>query len=385
MRHVNLNDLVTLLKTEQVEKRDLVVPSGLLSMTKNSLGIQNYKPEFADLYKTLNESGITMGTDGTTFSMTDMFHENLSEKLQIPKQYYDRMRIQEPTLLDHNVNAWLQHTNKEKTNYFLRTFEKQGGERIARCMLSDRYFVIDHLDILFSVLKVIKDSGVDIQIQDCDLTDKNMYVRFVCPSIEVEAPELLKNYKVPGGNGDSGNPAVMSGFVIKNSETGDGGFTISPRAHILACQNGLIRKEDSFRKIHLGGKLDQNTYIDWSKETVRKNLELIQAQILDCVNKFISKDYLGKVITDITEAGKVKLVHPIDATKNVCKELALSEDNMNEILGFFIEGAQNNAFGVSQALTYFAHETQNAELQYRMEVAGYDIVTDIKKYDYAIK
>jgi hypothetical protein len=185
---------------------------------------------------------------------------------------------------------------------------------------------------------------------------------------------------VPGG-GDSGNPGIISGFVISNSETGHGGFSISPRALILACRNGLIRKDDAFKKVHLGAKLEAYTFVDWSRETMRKNLELIQSQIVDCVRRFTSKDYLGAWVQELIRQGSQPLNHPIEATRNVCKSLALSQAEIDQVLGYFLEGGVRSAFGLSQSLTHFAHETGNADLQYELEAAGLEVLYNLPAFD----
>lgn len=386
-RHMELKELVEALKVQQASKKDFIVPSSSLSMQDGQL-IVNGLRQHGGLYDTLKEIGIdTVEGDGeilSRFKPLDILHEHISEKLEIPKQYYNKMASIHPALFDHTVTEWFKHERNTDKNYLLRSFNFEDGN-VARCLVSDRYKVIDNLDILFSVLEAVKKSGLNIKIDRGDITDKKMYLRFICPDVEIQAPELLKNYRVPGGSDQQGNPGIITGFVISNSETGHGGFTVSPRAVVLACRNGLVRKEDAYRQIHIGGKLEKNHFVDWSKQTEEKNMHLIHSQIMDCVNTFTSKDYLGKMIDHLTEAGQEKLKHPVDATKNVCKAYQMSDKQTDEILNYFIEGGQPTAFGLSQSLTYFAHETEDADLQYEMEVAGYDIVTKIKEFDKPVK
>ena len=147
-------------------------------------------------------------------------------------------------------------------------------------------------------------------------------------------------------------------------------------------QNGLIRKEDAFKKIHLGAKLEAYTFIDWSKDTKRKNLELIQSQIKDCVNRFISKEYLGNWVSELVNVGEKSLKHPAEVVKNIGKSLALYDSEIDQILGYFIEAGVSNAFGVSQSITHFAHETNDADLQFEMESAGLDILYSIQSFDH---
>lgn len=52
---------------------------------------------------------------------------------------------------------------------------------MARAFLSDRYSVIDNLDVLTATLDGVRQAGVDVSIDRCDLTDRRMYVRIIAP------------------------------------------------------------------------------------------------------------------------------------------------------------------------------------------------------------
>ena len=79
--------------------------------------------------------------DNGTFPLTDHAHAQVSDKLKIPKRYYDRMRLSKPDLLAENVNEWLQ----EDTPRLLRILEVFPGDGLkVRAFLSDRYRVLDH-------------------------------------------------------------------------------------------------------------------------------------------------------------------------------------------------------------------------------------------------
>ena len=62
--------------------------------------------------------------DNGTFPLTDHAHAQVSDKLKIPKRYYDRMRMSKPDLLAENVNEWLQ----EDTPRLLRILEVFPGD-----------------------------------------------------------------------------------------------------------------------------------------------------------------------------------------------------------------------------------------------------------------
>lgn len=380
-RQTTLAELVTELKDQNLQKKDFVVPANLLSMENGELIVNNYNNNDS-LSKLLNEVGVkSESSDKLILGCLPILHQNLSDKLDIPRKYYNRIQgLTDTSLIDTNVSYWLKNM---KGNIFLRTFvNKDKNEGFARAILSDRYNVIDNFDVLFATLEAVKASGLNLKIEDngCDLTESKMYIRFVAPDVEINAPELLKNYKSPKGNGGVGD-GIITGFVITNSELGQGSFSISPRAVVLKCQNGMVFKNDAFGKIHLGSKMEQYSQIDWSEETKRKNYELIMAQVKDAVKQFTSEDFLRKKISELNEYSEVELTHPIETVKNVSKFLNITEEKEKSILDFFMRGGDFTAMGVSQALTFYAHETKDADEAHDLESAAVEILPKIKEMD----
>src|SRR2546429_494527 len=71
------------------------------------------------------------------------------------------------------------------------------GEGVCRAFLSDSYKVIDNLDVLTAALAGARETGKQIEIAGCDLTERRMSVRLVAPEVTVLAPRLLRNYRSP--------------------------------------------------------------------------------------------------------------------------------------------------------------------------------------------
>jgi hypothetical protein len=381
-RNGNLTELVEELRNQNLRKKDFVVPASYIKMQNGELIVTNPKGESAELSSLLAGTGI-MHTDdlyeSIRLKVIDTCHQHLCDKLDIAKKYYDRLKEKALDLLDINVSYWLQKSN---SNYFLRTFiDKEEKNGHIRAFLSDRFRVIDNYDVLLACLEAVKESGIPLQVQSADITDKKMYVRFVAPEIEIHAPALLKEYKVPNGDG-GGKTGIMSGLVISNSEIGYGQFSISPRAVISACDNGMIFSDDNFAKTHIGAKMDEFSEIVWSEETKHKNYELIIAQVKDAIKTFVSPEYVGKKIKAIEEKiVGAKLQHPIDAVKNVCTSLKFSDKKEADILNYFIQGGDLSLFGVSQAMTYYAHKDADADEQYELETVAVKILDKVDEFD----
>lgn len=380
LRKGDLATLVEELKNQNAKKYDIVVPSSHLRMNNGIFTIMGGDVT-DEVSNVLAEAGIAQATD-IKVALMGTAHSNLATKLNIPKVYYDRMNIKDNKenleLLSHNVNHWLSSTPK---NYFLRNFVDQDEKSgICRAVLSDRFKVIDNYDVLMASLEAIKETGIKLEIEHCDITEEKMYIRFINPNITIESPALLKNYRVPNGE-DFRNYGIVSGFVLSNSEIGCGQFSIAPRAVVLACKNGMIFNDEKFAKTHLGGKMEQFSKIDWSEETKRKNKELIIAQTKDAIKYFASEDFFSLKIQELERKGQKKLEFPLDCVKNVTRHMTINDTDEREIVDYFMKGSDFNAFGVTQALTFFAHETSDADLQYKVETEAVEILSNIDKFD----
>lgn len=386
MRKTDIQSLVVELQEQRLHKRDLVVPSQCLSVKDGLIqmkGVTGTK----ELDQVLSGLGISTAADeGWKLGMMKNAHSQICEKLNIPRKYYDMMREERNRpnggnhIFDETLSYWFRQMD---SNYFVRTFvNEEGGTGYFRALLGDNYKVIDHMDVLIGALEAVKESGVELKIEYADLTEEKMYVRFICPGVEVFSPELVGRYRTPGRDrGDGGSNGICSGFVLSNSEVGQGKFSIAPRAVVGACANGMIFTDESYKRMHMGSKMEEYSFIKWSEETRRLDTELILSQVKDAVKTFCSPEYLGKQIARLEEEGGIKLEHPIDAVKNVSRFLEIPEERINTVLGYFMEGGDTRRFGISQALTYYAHHDADADTQYQLETQAIGMLPKMGQFD----
>lgn len=351
-----LQGLITTLDYQESVKKDYVAPSTQLLFVDGKL------------VTTINDKQIS-------YEPSSHFHAQVAAKLDIPKGYYDRMLQKSTTLLDQNVNHWLKSESK---NLLVRTFEDGAKGFQARALLSDRYSIIDNHNLLIETLEAIKQTGIIVEIVEARLSETKMYLRVVAPQVEVEAKELLKNYRLAIAKGSF----IVSGFTISNSEVGNGSFGICPRAVVLACNNGMTNTEDSFKKIHLGGKMDQIGFQE-NRDVVRKNLALIQEQIKHAVKTFLSKDYLQKLVDKYTLIGDKPIEAPIDKViEVVAKEYSITEERKSNILKYFIEGGDTRRIGLASAMTFEA-QSLDPDLKEETEQASFDMLKNFQSIEAA--
>ena len=366
-RHANLGDLATILKDQQARKVDVVAPAPSIRSEHGTWIVKGAEPE-------LTADGVT-DTDGR-YRPTAVADEGMAEKLGIPRAYLRRLRDERPDLYDANVNGWLHgfghdrgiggviadppgRVEPDPRSFLVRAF-RVNGEGVARALLSDRYRIVDHLDVLTAALDGIRSSGADVHVESCDLTERRMYVRFAAPAVRELAPDLLGDYRSPfTGDRGADNPVVFAGFVLSNSETGAGAFTLTPRLTIEVCKNGMTVNADALRNVHLGGKLDEGV-IRWSDETQQRNLELVTSQARDAVATFLDPAYVRAKLDEIrADAGK-PIDDPAGTVKRVASGLRLAA-HTDDLLDHFIRGGDTTAGGMMQAVTSFAQTVEDAD------------------------
>jgi len=395
-RNANLQDLVALLKEQHGRKIDVVVPATALR-SKNGV-----------LHLTSTE--VILDADGVTpvagdYRPTPHCDGDLANRLGIPVRYLNRLRAERTDLYDANVNGLLHGKTVRKADgttdvqhpadtrsFLLRTFRgDDGGEGIARAVLSDRYGIVDHLDVLFAALDGIKEAGVNVEVDSCDLTETRMQVRVVCREISALAPKLLAGYRSPFGGPDpvlragwtldraraaaaregqgyepGSEPVVFAGFVITDSETGDGAATITPRFVVEVCGNGLTVTADAMRAVHLGGRKDDGV-VQVSGDTREKELAVITARARDAVKTCLDIDYMTSVLEKIEEAAGAPVKDAAKTVEVISKALKFDETAQAGILGHFIRGGQMTAGGMLNAVTSYAQTVPSADAAWDLE------------------
>lgn len=381
LRGADLATLAQILTEQHASKHDVVVRADSVRYDRGVLVVPGAGlPELTD-------DGVSTGD--LRLTMLDQAEGQLADRLGIPRVYARKCREHDETarswdaesglpehawLLDENVNRWL-GASPADARMLVRSFVDETGGGVCRAVLSDRYRAIDHLDGLTAAMAAVQQAAPnpgDVTVESVDLTASQMTVRFVAPAISELAPDLLAGYRSPftGETGDS-NPTVFAGFVLRNSETGGGAFTIVPRLVVQVCRNGLTMTRDALREIHLGSRLSEGS-IDWSDATRERNVDLIVAQATDAVRTFLDRDWMRAKIAELTEKAARPITAPAETIERVGKSLRFSEAERESLLASFIQGGQLTAGGVLQAVTAMSQGIPDADRAWEIEASGMD-------------
>ncbi|MEU6495762.1 DUF932 domain-containing protein [Streptomyces sp. NPDC046984] len=368
-RNADLSDLVRILEDQQRRKLDVIAPAAALRFREGNVHVGGVESQ-------ITEDGVT-DVDGI-YRPTAVADEGIADKLRIPLAYLRRMRADNVPLLDENVNTWLRQEPERK--FMLRAFRGEAGpgvpsEGVARALLSDSYKLMDNFDMLLAALDGVRQSGHPTRVTGCDLTDRRMHVRVESEAVAVQARALLRGYRSPfdGRSGDE-LPMISAGFVITNSEVGSGAYTITPRAVIQVCRNGLTMAKDVMRAVHLGGKQDEGV-VSWSGQTQRKTLELITSKTADAVRTFLSREYVEAKVREMEAAAATTLAEPTKTIEHVTKTLSIGTEAKDMILAHFVRGGQMTAGGVMQAVTSTAQTLTDADQAAALEALALPALT----------
>jgi hypothetical protein len=366
LRKTDFASLVATLREQQERKVDLVLPATDMCFGGGNLRIRrNDAP-------VLTDDGVTVPVQ--EFVPGEVFDEGLASRLGIPRAYLRTMRDNGWTdMIDGNANALLHGRNgirePSAKRFLVRALkDADGGETgTARALLSNSYKIVDHLETLSAALRGMERAGLGADnIVQADLTGRKMYITVTAPEIKALAPELLKGYRSPfSGATGADNPTVFAGFVLSNSETGYGAFTVTPRLVVEVCSNGMTIAKDAVSRTHLGARLDDGL-IQYSNATRQANLNLITSQAQDAIRTFLDADYMTRVIRDMEAKAGADVKEPEKAIKEVTQRLEFSA-MYDTVLEHFIKGGDTTRGGLMNAITSAAQTADDADLAFRME------------------
>ena len=379
-RKTSLTGLLDMLNTQADVRYDVVASAADLEMRHGRLLVRGGAVDIVDD----PTGGLGVASVAAHLAPTAVFDEGVANRFNIPLKYVRTMRAQVAsdtghdipdgfvggsTLYDQNVNYWL--ADDPSRRHLVRGFRTDDATQvgIARALLSDRYKPIDNYDVLLATLDGVRQAGVNVDITG-DLSDRKMCVRLVCPEVSAYAPELLNGYRSPySGDAGADNPTLFAGFVIKNSETGGGAFTIVPRLVVQVCSNGLQMTTDAVREVHLGARLYEGV-VRWSDDTNRRELELVTARTRDAVATFLDADYMADKIAELRLLADATVEQPVKALEKIGRKHNWSDTEQEAILSHFIGGGDPSALGVAQAITSFAQSVESPDRADELEVGA---------------
>jgi len=343
-----LQELAAEIERQNKAKADFIADTREIQMTTLN-AVEDGKP-------TATASSIIFG--GNVFAVNDIAHSQIAEKLKIPYRYYERMREEQPGLLDNNVNTWLQTRPSRR---MIRTLDGT-----ARAFLSEKYRRIDNYEIAMEVLPII--AGMDgATVESCEITDSKMYLKIVNPRIQTEI--------VPGD-------VVQSGLIISNSEVGMGSVSVMPLVYRLVCSNGMIAADRGIRKFHVGKANEtDDDYRIYASDTIIADEKAFMMKLRDVIKATIDIANFEKVVGMMKDATSAKITSSdIPAVvKLAAKDYGILERETEGVLNHLIRGKDLSLYGLVNAVTRQAQDIESYDRSTDLEIIAFDMLSMNRK------
>jgi hypothetical protein len=314
--------------------------------------------------------------------LTPRAHNHAAKRADIPQKHYDRVRTNHPGLYEHMMGELYPHGGVT----LVRTIVHAGEQPVVRALLSDRFELIDNVDVLTTLLSALTNAGLGAETVeltgDFDEEAGSLRMRVVVPAIAIAARELVAHYRSPF-DGRSGQelPMIFAGVEISNSETGGGAYQILPRAVLQVCRNGMTRNvgDEKFRRVHLGARLESGV-INWSAETRRKQLDLLGSAAEDAIRTFISPEYLAGIVATASAAASIEVQAIGDAMARLVTVAQLTDDEADAVLAAFTRSSDLSVLGLAHAVTAHAQAVESSDRQSELEQAFWTIVENANSF-----
>lgn len=331
----SLVSLATELERQLSSKQDLLVPASLLRCRTDEHGGCMLRVEGLD--------------DSREYGVTELARRQLADKLKIPFAYFERMRTEQPQLLDHNVNAWLQVDGDRR---MVRTLDSQ-----VRAILSERYRRLDNYDLAQNVLPILQRLPGAI-FESVQLTDTKMYLKVVTPRVTAEI--------APGD-------IVQAGVVISNSEVGQGTLSVQPLVYRLVCRNGLIAPDRALRKTHVGRTQGEgeDAITVFRDDTLAADDRAFFMKVRDVVEAAVSEATFQQVARKMQKTRDIPLTgNPVKAVELLANRHGLTEADRAGVLRHLIVDGDLSAYGLVNAVTHYSQQVADYDRATEFEALG---------------
>lgn len=304
------------------------------------------------------------------------------------------------------------HTRGKKVQkqVFVRALKNEQGVPVVRAMLSDKYFVLNNLDIALTALAIVTKTGdggtaaKDARAFDWHLDPFRFELGFVNPGVafDLKNPDkgLIRcegkrddhGWVYPGGGsfdlgkgwtgrlgeGDKSQHLVFPACFISNSETGGGSASVEMSFMEAVCLN-TARLGQSVTRRHLGGLME--TADDYtSDETKRKLRETWLSVMADSLKQVFDekafeencRKFLGLATQEIKDVKKV--------TEHLISAIPGADALLDEVLKAYNQftTGKNTVMDVQRALTSVAQDQPYEKAAKLETIAGRLITGEIK-------
>jgi len=323
----------------QVEsKRDLKAPSNLLKFSASPV----------------SEITIDLPRGEEKYGTTELARKQLAEKLGIPLAYFQRMESQQRTLLEQNVNTWLQTTEEERLVRIL--------DGNVRAILSSRYRRLDNVDLCEAILPLLCKLPSASFPSTC-LTEKKLYLKVIseATTYEIAPADVIK-----------------AGVAVSNSEVGCGSLSVQPLVVRSKAGSGFIIPDKGFAKKHVGRLLDAEDegFTVFKDDTLEAEDRAFYKKVRDVVDHCVSKAQLAVVGEKIQRSLGIPIIGSVKKVVEVlAQKYVLSDREGDSILEALARGGDLSAFGLASAIATMSAGVEDYDRATELEAIAGSLMT----------
>ena len=127
---------------------------------------------------------------------------------------------------------------------------------------------------------------------------------------------------------------------------------------------------DAMRAVHLGERMDEG--IQWSSDTLDRQLELVTAKARDAVTAFLDPGYVARLVREMEQHAGHRVTDAPKAIEVIGARLRYTEAQQKEILDHFIAGGSLTAGGIMHAVTSAAQVQDDGDAAWDLETSALD-------------
>ena len=325
-RSLNMSDLIQSVNQQERQKKDYLIESNSLSVTtRDGVTYLNVPGRYSDSY-----------------ALNDTARAQLATRLEIPYRYAEKLRMEEPKLLDQNLNTLFRRSGEKR---LVRTI----GDR-CRAVLSPNYRILDNYAFLGAILPLLAQLP-DAKLNEAYLSDTHLHLSLVFQSAQ--------------GFVKPGDP-VRYGVMLANSEVGMGSLSAWSFIHRLVCSNGLVVTEadgPGVRRVHLGKRMEDLTKLPSDRD--------VWLEYGDVVSDTADNKRLPQILHRLQIASQTPVMDaPEEAVDKVAKRFQLTKDESERVLTRYIAGQDLSTWGLVNAVTEAAKDADTIQRRVEMQTFG---------------
>ena len=170
---------------------------------------------------------------------------------------------------------------------------------------------------------------------------------------------------------------MQAGFVISNSEVGLGHLTVEPLIYRLVCRNGLICKDFSQKRRHVGRQIESGdtAYELYSDETLAQDDKAFFMKVQDTVRCAADEARFMLTVNKMREAMQIPLEHqPMQEVELLADRFNLTENERGDIFRQLFISGDCTRYGLLNAVTAASQNAVDYERATELERIGGEIL-----------